>query len=75
MEQIRYLKTEKDLDWFSKNFSKKELEEHSGKWVAIKNGIILAFGDNFREVLKNARNKSDNPLLIKIAKEKEILIC
>ncbi len=75
MEKINFLRTEKDLDWFSKNFSKEELEEHSGEWIAVKNGKVLSFGDDFREVLNDAKNKADNPLLIKIAKKKEILIC
>ena len=59
-----------DIEWFSKEC----LNKFAGKWIAIKNKKVISFGDNFKEVIEEANCVVDNPLLIKIPKEKEILI-
>ena len=63
-----------DFEWFAKKFSKELLNKFAGKWVAIKNQKVISFGYDFNEVIKEANCEVDNPLLIKIPKEKEILI-
>jgi len=73
MEEIKHIKTGKDLNWFSENFSKEDMDEHAGEWIAVKDERVLSSGEDFREVLKLAKEKVVNPLLIKIPKRNEIL--
>ncbi len=64
----------KDLEWFSKEFSKRKMNEYAGEWVALKDEKILASGANIHLVVKEAEKIVDEPVLVKIPKKEEVLI-
>ena len=64
----------KDLRWFSKNFSKSEMDKYAGEWVAIENDKILSSGNDINVVIKEVEKIDGEPTFVKIAKKEEILI-
>lgn len=73
-KKIKTFKNGEDFEWFSENFSKRRMNEHSGKWIAIKDKKILSSGANVKIVISEARKKVDEPILVKIPKKEEVLI-
>ena len=74
MEDKKVFKDGKDFKWFSEKFSKKDMSEHSGEWVAIKDEKILSSGYNIKMVINKAKEIVDEPILVKIPRKEEVLI-
>ncbi len=72
--EVKVLKTGRDYNWFIKHFPEEDIKKFAGEWIAIKNEQIISHGKDFKEVLREAEEESDKPLLIKIPKDREILI-
>lgn len=56
-------------------FLKTDLKKYEGKWIAIAQNEIVAYGDNAKEVYKKAQEKFPNKkiMIVKVP-EKESLI-
>lgn len=74
VKKSKTIRVNRDFVWFSKNFSKRRLSKYSGKWIAIKDKKVLSSGKEIKEVMKKAKKKVEEPILVKIPKEREILI-
>ena len=74
MKKIKTSKNRKDLEWFSKKVSKTKLDKYSGDRIAIKDKKILSNGENIKTVIKKAEKLVKEPILVRIPKDKEILI-
>lgn len=62
-----------DYEWFCK-LPKKTLNKYSGRWIALKNKKILSSGYNIKKVIYGAKKTVEEPIIVKIPHEKEILI-
>jgi hypothetical protein len=57
-------------------YSLADMSKYGGKWVAIVGKEVIASGDNFKQVYKEAKIKAKNkePLFAQIPKAEETLI-
>ncbi len=65
------MREEKEIKWFSKA----NLSKYIGKYIAIADNKVVAYGDNAKEVLEDAKRKhpDETPSLAKVPEE-ELLI-
>ncbi len=73
METEKILKN--DSEWLSENMAKLQ-ESYEGKWIAIVNKKIIAFGKNFGEAFDMAKRKFPNisPLIDYVPKKEALVI-
>lgn len=57
-------------------YSLSDMSKYSGKWVAILGKEVIASGDDFKEVYKEAKEKAKNrkPMFAQIPRKEETLI-
>jgi len=62
-----------DLKWFSENFSRIS-KKYSNKWIAIKNKKIIAYSENYEELVKKLEEMKCEDALIRWIEPKNIVI-
>jgi hypothetical protein len=57
-------------------YSVADMSEYSGKWVAIVGQKVIASGEDFKEVYREAKQKAKNkePMFAQVPKQEETLI-
>lgn len=64
--------SQKESIWISEH--RDELEQYSGKWIAVWKDRVIASGDSVSEVMEKAVPKTEDlPLVIKVPRKDEDL--